>query len=93
MLEWNLPPVRFRRVGKPGFYASWARPAVFIGALGTNLDVAEVRRVLTNIGGQIDFRFSLLSTLELTVSAGAAAAFERDSAPRQEAMFSVKILR
>src|SRR6185503_3990807 len=82
MLEWNLPPVRFSRAGKPGFYASWARPAVFIGALGTNLDVADARRMLTDVGGQIDFRFSLLSTLELTVSAGAAAAFERDSAPR-----------
>jgi len=93
MLEWNLPPVRFSRAGKPGFYASWARPAVFIGVLGTNLDVADARRMLTDVGGQIDFRFSLLSTLELTVSAGAAAAFERDSAPRREAMFSVKILK
>ena len=33
MLEWNLPPVRFPRVGKPGFYASWARPALFVGGL------------------------------------------------------------
>ena len=93
MLEWNLPPIRFRRAGKPGFYASWARPAVFISALGTNLDLDDTRRVLTNIGGQIDVRFSLVSTLELTISAGAAAAFERDDAARHEAMFSVKILR
>ena len=93
MLEWNLPPIRFRGVGKPGFYASWARPALFIGALGTNLDVVDVRRVLTDVGGQIDFRFGLLSTLELTISVGAATAFESGYAPRQEVMFSVKILK
>ena len=92
-LEWNAPPIRFRRVGKPGFYASWARPALFIGGLGTNLDLTDARRVLTDIGGQVDVRFGLLSTLELTLSAGAAAAFEHGYAPRQEAMFSVKILR
>ena len=26
-LEWNLPPLRFRRVGTPGFYVTWMRPA------------------------------------------------------------------
>lgn len=93
MLEWNAPPIRFTRVGMPGFYASWARPAIFIGALGTNVDVPDARRVLTDIGGQLDFRFGLLSTLELTVSVGAGAAFESGYAPRHEAMFSVKILK
>jgi hypothetical protein len=93
MLEWNLPPVRFRRVGRPGFYASWARPSIFVGGLGTNLDAREVRRVLTDTGAQVDFRFGLLSTLELTVSAGAAVAFEDGYPPRREAMLSVKILK
>ena len=37
-LEWNLPPWRFRRVGTPGFYATWLRPAVFATGLATNLD-------------------------------------------------------
>ena len=36
----TLPPWRFRRVGIPGFYATWARPAVFVTALATNLDAA-----------------------------------------------------
>ena len=30
-IEWNLPPWRFRRAGTPGFYATWLRPAVFVG--------------------------------------------------------------
>ncbi len=93
VVEWNLPPVRFRRAGKPGFYASWARPSIFVGGLATNVDARDVRRVVTDAGAQIDFRFGLLSTLELTVSAGAAVAFEDGDAPRKEAMLSVKILK
>ena len=27
MLEWNLPPLRFRGAGTPSFYATWLRPA------------------------------------------------------------------
>ena len=93
MIEWNLPPLRFRRAGRPGFYASWARPSVFVGALATNLDAGAARRSLTDAGAQIDFRFGLLSTLELTLSAGGAVAFEDGRAPRREAMLSVKILK
>ena len=93
MIEWNLPPIRFRRVGRPGFYASWARPSLFVGGLATNLDARQARRTLTDTGAQVDFRFGLLSTLELTVSAGAAVAFEDGYAPRREAMLSVKILK
>jgi len=93
IVEWNLPPVRFRRMGKPGFYASWARPSIFVGGLATNVDARKVRRVLTDTGAQLDFRFGLLSVLELTVSAGAAIAFEDGYPPRREAMLSVKILR
>lgn len=89
----NLPPWRFRRAGTPSFHATWARPAVFVGALATNLDASDVRRVVTNIGAQLDFRFSLVSVLEMTISAGVAVAFEDAFAPRREAMFSVKILR
>src|SRR5207253_2072198 len=91
-LEWNAPPWRFRRAGIPSFFATWARPAVFVAALATNLDAPEARHVVTDTGGQIDFRFEALSALELTLSVGGAVAFERDHAPRREAMISLKIL-
>ena len=55
-------------MGRPGFYASWARPSIFVGGLATDLDARRRRRVLTNTGAQLDFRFGLLSMLELTVS-------------------------
>jgi hypothetical protein len=92
-VEWNLPPWRFRRAGIPAFYATWARPALFAGVIGTNLDERGVRRVATNVGGQWDVRFGTISALELTLSVGGAVAFERDREARREAMVSLKILR
>ena len=92
-IEWNLPPVRFRRAGTPGFYLTWARPAVFVTGLAANIESKDFRRVATDVGGQVDFRLSLLSVLDMTLSVGAAVAFEDGYHPRKEAMFSVKILR
>lgn len=93
MIEWNLPPVRFRRVGTPSFYATWLRPAVFATVLGTNLDDSARRRTLGNVGGQIDLRFTLLSKLDMTLSAGYAWAFEDGFKPRDEVMVSLKVLK
>jgi hypothetical protein len=92
-LEWNLPPVRFRRLGSPGFYLTWARPAVFVGVLATNLDHAGLRRVATNAGAQIDFQFTTLSTLDMMLSVGGAMAFEDGRARRRELMVSLKVLK
>ena len=93
IVEWNLPPWRLRRAGTPGFYATWARPALFAGLLGTNVESGDFRRVVGNVGAQVDVRFGLLSVLEMTISAGAAVAFEDGVAPRREAMLSLKILK
>ena len=92
-IEWNLPPWRFRRAGTPGFYAAWARPAIFVTGLVTNLDAPTVRRTVSDVGAQLDFRFSLLSALDLTVSVGSAIAFEQGRRPARETMLSLKILR
>jgi hypothetical protein len=92
-LEWNLPPVHFRRAGTPGFYLTWMRPAVFVSGLATNLDAASARRTVGDVGGQLDFRLNFLSTLDLTLSIGGAVAFEDGYAPRREAMASLKVLR
>jgi hypothetical protein len=93
MLEWNLPPLRFRRVGTPSFYATWLRPALFATALATDLDDPGLRRTLGNVGGQLDLRFTLLSRLDMTLSAGYAVAFEDGFKPRDEVMVSLKVLR
>jgi len=91
--EWNLPPVHFTHAGTPGFYAAWIRPALFAGGLVTNLDAGPVRQRAVDAGGQIDIRFSVLSALDMTVSAGAAVAVRSGGQARGEAMLSLKILR
>jgi hypothetical protein len=91
--EWNLPPLRFTHAGTPGFYATWVRPAVFVGGLITNFDDSSVQRRALDAGGQLDVRFSVLSALDMTVSAGAAVAFPANGPRRGEAMLSLKILR
>ena len=93
LVEWNLPPWRFRRLGTPGFYATWLRPALFAGGLATNFDDRTFRRRLADVGGQVDLSLSALSALDLTVSVGGAVAFEDGHAPRKELMVSLRVLR
>jgi hypothetical protein len=52
-----------------------------------------VRQRAVDAGGQIDIRFSVLSALDMTVSAGAAVAVRSGGPARGEAMLSLKILR
>lgn len=93
MVEWNLPPVRFGRAGTPGAYLSWMRPALFVAGLATNLDRPELRRQALSSGAQLDFRATILSTLDLTLSAGAGITVERGRAPARETMISIRLLR
>jgi WD40-like Beta Propeller Repeat len=92
-VELNLPPWRFQRAGKPGFYATWMRPALFVTGLATDLDDENIRRTAIDAGGQLDFRFTMLSVLDMTLSVGGAVAFEDGHQPRREAMISLKVLR
>jgi hypothetical protein len=93
MLEWNLPPWRFRRMGTPGLHATWLRPALFVTGLTTDMESARFRRTAMSTGGQVDVRFTVLSNLDMTLSVGGAVALEDGVAPRREAMVSLKVLR
>jgi len=93
MLEWNLPPVRFENVGGSRFYLSWARPALFVSTLTTNLDDSDFKQEVQSAGFQVDFRFTILSRLDMTLSLGYAKGF--GSSPiedDEEYMASLKIL-
>lgn len=92
MLDWSLPPLRFRHFGKPSFYLTWARLALFTSGVYTNFDDKQFESQVANIGGQLDLRLTMLSRLNLTLSAGYARAFEEGYRPSDEFMFSVKIL-
>ena len=92
-LEWNLPPWRFPRLGTPGLHATWLRPALFVTSLTTDVQDADLRRSALSLGAQFDLRFTVLSNLDMTLSAGGAVAIEERSRPRRQAMVSLKILR
>ncbi len=92
-LEWALPPLRFARAGTPGFYLTWARPSIFVTGLGTDLDSTEARHGYGSAGAQLDFRFTVLSTLDMTLSVGGALARDDAGATHREAMISLKVLK
>ncbi len=93
MLEWDLPPIRFRRFGVQSLYCTWSRLALFTSALGTNLDDSASRRSAAMAGGQLDFRLVIFSTFESTFSVGYAAAAEKHQRLSHELMVSLKILK
>jgi len=92
MLEWNLPPLRFRSVGSPGFYLTWARTSIFAGLLTTDPDVEALRSTYRNAGIQIDLELTILSRLNMMLSLGYAAAEPPGGPSVDEFMASLKIL-
>lgn len=92
MLEWNLPPMRFRNIGTSRFYLSWARTSLFASYLTTNLDSTVIQQNTNNYGIQIDFQFTVMSRLKMMLSAGYAKAYGNDSFTDDEWMVSLKIL-
>ncbi len=92
MLEWTLPPIRFRRVGFTSLYARWMRLALFASGIAANFDGPSQQRKLLNAGGQLDFQLVLFSVMKSTFSLGYAAAIEEDRRTSKELMISLKIL-
>jgi hypothetical protein len=92
MVEWNLPPLRFERWGSPGFYASWARPALFATALVTDLDDGDFREDAYNVGFQVDVQLQVLHRLPMMLSFGYASGFGGGGRGEDEFMLSLKVL-
>ncbi len=93
LLEWVLPPLRFRRLGGESVYCTWAQLALFSGGIVTNMGDASLGQKVGDAGAQLDFRFVFFSALESTLSFGCAAAVARQERPTGEFMVSLKILR
>jgi hypothetical protein len=92
MLEWTLPPLRFRRLGFSGLYCTWARLALFTGAIVANPQLSSLQRTVANAGAQLDFKLVIFSNLSVTFSLGYALALEKDQRTAREFMISLKIL-
>jgi hypothetical protein len=92
MGEWNLPPVKFKRLGGTAIYCNWARLSLFSSALATNFASDPSRDFHVNAGAQLDFRIVLFTYLNSTFSAGYAGATDRHGRVTTEYMISLKIL-
>jgi len=91
-MEWNSPPLRFRKVGIPSMYLRWAALSAFAGGLVTDFDNAASRRSYVNVGAQADLRMITLSHMESTFSVGVATA-AGEGIPRSSAlMVSFKLM-
>ncbi len=92
LIEWSLPPLRFRRFGFMNLFCNWAHLTLFSSGIVTNMAEADYRQMYFNAGSQVDFKIVLLSRMESTFSLGYAFAWERYNRPTKEFMFSLKIL-
>ncbi|MBP7147582.1 MAG: PD40 domain-containing protein [Acidobacteria bacterium] len=93
VLEWTLPPVRFRRAGSPGLYLNWLHFALFAGGIAAESEGLPGRREVGDAGVQADLKLVMFSSLESTLSLGYARAFEDGRRPGGEWMVSLKLLR
>jgi hypothetical protein len=91
-LELNLPPWRFERLGSPGLYGSWIRPALFTSALVTNPDSSNFREDAYDVGVQLDLQLHVLHRLPMMLSVGYARGFEGGGSGEDEFMLSLKVL-
>jgi hypothetical protein len=92
MLEWCLPPVRFAALGSPGFYVSWARPELFVGAVETDVGTSATRQSDRDIGAQVDFQLHVMHRQPMMLSVGAARGFGGGGFGTTEFMVSLQVL-
>jgi hypothetical protein len=101
LLEWNLPPLRFRNLGFLSFYSTYARLSMFGGGLMTNLygehnmtdaDRQNIRKTYYSYGTQLDFELVLFSLIKSTFSTGYGVAITQGSKPGGELLVSLKIM-
>jgi len=71
---------------------SFVRPTLFVSSLTTNLDDSALKVEAANIGAQIDFRFTVKSRYDMTLSFGYALGYLDSSRNDEEFMVSLKIL-
>ena len=89
--EINLPPIRFAEVGTAAFYLSHVRPAAFAGAMATQSPDGRSHHYY-NLGGQLDFNFTVAMRLPMVLSIGAAAGWDDGDYRKTEMLASLKIM-
>jgi hypothetical protein len=78
LVDWNLAPLRFRRLGTSALYAPWLRTSLFTGGLVTNMDLLALpARCSTSIQSDLQY-----SSSPSTSSLGGARGLKKASASR-----------
>jgi len=93
LLEWTLPPLRFRKFGVQSMYMNWAHLSFFTSALSTNMDNPSFKRTAINAGLQLDCKLVIFSIQESTLSFGYAVAWPENQGRSDEFMISLKLLK
>jgi hypothetical protein len=93
LLEWNLPPLRFAKVGIPSLFLNSARPALFAGVLFADPGDSQFSETYYNLGFQVDLDITVAHWQSMTLSFGYAKGWSRnDSGPDDnELMVSLKV--
>jgi len=90
--EVNFPPLRFEEVGTAAFFLSYARPAVFGGAMMFRSPQDQSYKIF-DVGAQVDLGFTVVMRLPMVFSVGVGHGFgDKDIDGRTELMASLKIL-
>ena len=92
LMEWTLPPLRFRRFGFTSLYLRWSRLVLFSSTIISDYNHDLYRRKFINLGGQLDSQLVIFSMLNSTFSLGYAIAIEENQRLSTEFMISLKIL-
>ncbi|MEO5699021.1 MAG: hypothetical protein ABIS17_04115 [Casimicrobiaceae bacterium] len=92
LVELNLPPLTFERVGTPGFYLTWLRPSVFAAGLLTDPGSSTLRKTYGSVGTQADLRFTVIHRYDMTLSIGYALGYRSGHRVGSEWMVSLKIM-
>jgi hypothetical protein len=92
MLEWVLPPIRFRRVGFTNLYLNWTQLSLFSSGIAEDIQQTAYRSTIANIGVQLDFKLVIFTYMSSTFSLGYAMAFQEGERLSNECMISLKIL-
>jgi hypothetical protein len=90
--EWDLPPVRFRKLGTTWLYSNWTRLSMFSSGMSTNLGNAQRRQFYTDVGTQVNIRLVFFTYLNTTLSLGYAGASDQHGRLSKGYVISLKLL-
>ena len=90
LLEWNLPPVRFKKFGILPLYFTHCRLSMFAGAVGLSDESLLHFYKAATFGTQLDFELSLFYLMKAHLSFGYAVSAAQKLLSSDEFMISLK---